>query len=58
MTIDAHSHWRPQALIEALRERRQNPHIRKNISGVNFRAESVSGIFRSLKARCPSRSAI
>ena len=35
MTIDAHAHWRPPALIEALRERRQNPRIRKNISGVD-----------------------
>ena len=35
MTIDAHAHWRPPALIEALRERRQKPHIRENNSGVD-----------------------
>ena len=35
MTIDAHAHWRPPVLIEALRERKQKPHIRKNISGVD-----------------------
>ena len=27
MTIDMHSHWRPPALIEALRERGQAPHV-------------------------------
>jgi len=27
MTIDMHSHWRPPALIDALRERAETPHV-------------------------------
>lgn len=34
MTIDMHAHWRSPALIDALRERREAPHIVKNDKGI------------------------
>ena len=33
MTIDMHSHWRPPALIEALRERAEPPHVVAAVGG-------------------------
>jgi aminocarboxymuconate-semialdehyde decarboxylase len=34
MKIDMHSHWRPAALIEAMRQRTSEPRIMKNAAGV------------------------
>ncbi len=56
MTIDMHSHWRPPALIEALRQRTTPPLIETGGDGVemlrsNRGSEPVAEAFDSLEAR-------